>query len=88
MLAVQFESQVGDDGVLALQVPLGTAEARSRVLVTIAPFPTATSSASDQSDWHEFVKRTYGSCAGLGLEEPNDLPLPESNRLAQRISRK
>jgi len=26
-------------------------------------------------DWHEFASRTYGSCASLGLEEPNDPPL-------------
>ena len=79
MKAIQLESHVGDNGILSLQVPLGPAEARSRVLVTISPFPTTTSSSSDQSDWHEFVQRTYGSCAGLGLEEPDDLPLPKSD---------
>jgi hypothetical protein len=26
--------------------------------------------------WQDFIKTTYGSCAGLGLEEPDDLPLP------------
>jgi hypothetical protein len=77
MKAIQVESQVGDDGVLSLQVPLGPAEARSRVIVTIAPFPSTTSTALGQHDWHEFISRTYGSCAGLGLEEPEDLPLPE-----------
>jgi hypothetical protein len=74
MKAIQLESQVGEDGVLSLQVPLGPAEARSRVLVTISP-----SAEQDQSDWQEFISRTYGSCAGLGLEEPEDLPLPQGD---------
>jgi hypothetical protein len=78
VVALQIESQVGDDGVLALHVPLGAAEARSRVLVTISPFP-ASPTASDPSDWHDFVKRTYGSCADLGLEEPEDLQLSEGD---------
>ena len=26
-------------------------------------------------DWHEFVCQRYGSCAGLGLDEPGDPPL-------------
>jgi hypothetical protein len=77
MKAMQLESQVGDDGVLFLQVPLGPAEAHSRVIVTIAPVSTTTSSTLDESGWHEFIVQTYGSCADLGLEEPEDLPLPE-----------
>ena len=31
------------------------------------PTPAAT---TDRAEWHEFVSRTYGSCAGLGLERP------------------
>ena len=74
MKAIQLESQVGDDGVLSLHVPLGTAEARSRVIVTIATFSTQKPSAGQ-----EFTSRTYGSCAGFGLEEPEDLPLPRGD---------
>ena len=29
------------------------------------------------NDWHTFVAQTYGSCEGLGLEEPDDLPLQD-----------
>ena len=77
MKAIQLESQVGDDGVLSLQVPLGPAEARSRVMVTISSFSSSTSEVPDGSDWKEFILQTYGACAGLGLEEPEDLPLTE-----------
>jgi hypothetical protein len=76
MRTVHIESQVGNDGVLSLLVPLGPTEANAKVLVTIEPSPAAGANNSGrQSDWHEFVERTYGSCAGLGLEEPADLPL-------------
>jgi hypothetical protein len=77
MKSIQLESEVGADGVLELRVPLGTHDARKRVIVTIEPLPPAPPSAPDSSDWHEFVERTYGSCAGLGLEEPPDLPLEQ-----------
>jgi hypothetical protein len=76
MKAIQLESQVDDKGVLSLQVLLGPNEARSRVLVTIESASRDRSAPErDESDWHQFVQGTYGSCAGLGLEEPPDLPL-------------
>jgi hypothetical protein len=78
MNAVQLESEVGADGVLELRVPLGAHDARKRVIVTIEPLPpSASPSVPGSSDWHEFVERTYGSCAGMGLEEPADLPLEQ-----------
>jgi hypothetical protein len=64
---VQFHRQVGPDGVLSLQVPLGPSEANAEVLITIQPLSPATNDQSDE-DWHGFVESTYGSCAGLGLE--------------------
>jgi hypothetical protein len=75
MKTVQFESEVGSDGFVSLRVPLGVEEANSRVIVTIAPLPTTRATREPQTDWQEFVKQTYGSCAELGLEEPQDLPL-------------
>lgn len=78
MKSIQLESEVGADGVLELRVPLGLGDARTRVVVTIEGLPQAEQHlASTPSDWHEFVERTYGSCAGLGLEEPPDLPLQQ-----------
>ncbi len=65
---IQFNSRVGDDGVLNLQVNLGQSEAKREVVVTIAP--VAAESAADTAllSWHEFIERTYGSCEGLGVE--------------------
>lgn len=71
MGVVQFHSRVGDDGVLTLQVPLGSDEANAEVLVTIQPVGRTERSNHGQP-WHDFVQQTYGSCARLGLEEPVD----------------
>ena len=32
---------------------------------------------TDLEDWHAFVERTYGSCAALDLQEPDELPLQQ-----------
>jgi hypothetical protein len=66
--SIQFNSRVGDDGVLNVQLNLGGAVARREVVVTIQPVdPTDTSEAASLS-WPEFIDRTYGSCAGRGLD--------------------
>ena len=73
MRTVQLESEVGSDGVLSLQVPLGPVEANTKVLVTIQPASGASKALEkDTSDWRQFIERTYGCCANLGLEEPAD----------------
>jgi hypothetical protein len=78
MKTVQIESEVGADGVLELRVPLGADDAWTPVVVTIQPLSrNQPAGASGAADWHQFVERTYGSCAGLGLEEPPDLPLQQ-----------
>lgn len=78
MKSMQLESEVGADGVLELRVPLGIDDARMRVVVTIQPLPEPLPQhGSAPLDWHSFVRQTYGSCAGLGLLEPPDLPLQD-----------
>ena len=81
MKTIQFESEVGSDGILSLRVPLGPVDANARVLVTIQPAESLSPVRQEgpQQDWHDFVRQTYGSCAGLGLEEPPDLPLPPAD---------
>ncbi len=78
MKTIQFESEIGSDGVLSLRVPVGPVDANARVLVTIQPVASFTRDQEEEprQDWHDFVRQTYGSCVGLGLEEPPDLPLP------------
>lgn len=70
--AIQFHSRVGDDGVLNVQVNLGRTEASKEVVVTVAPLPDSNESSPNSSQsWQEFVAATYGACAGLGLERPD-----------------
>ena len=66
---IEFQSRVGQDGVLDLHVPLGNTEAGAEVVVTIRRLaPHAAPPAEDRAEWHRFVEETYGSCAGFGLE--------------------
>jgi hypothetical protein len=67
--AVQFHLRVGDDGILNVQVNLGRTEARKEVVVTIEPLSTVDEAQEAAGiAWPDFIERTYGSCAGLGLE--------------------
>jgi hypothetical protein len=69
--AIQFHSRVGADGVLNVQVNLGSAEASKDVVVTVAPLPPQDRIAEPSAQsWSDFVDATYGSCAGQGLERP------------------
>jgi hypothetical protein len=79
MELLQIRSEVGSDGILSLCVPLGEKRAHTEVMVTIAEVGTATAKSRPVvvDDWHSFIAQTYGSCAGLGLEEPDDLPLQD-----------
>ncbi len=53
-----------------VQIPVGTP-----LRVTVEP------RCRDSEDWHAFVERTYGSCAALDLQEPDDLPLQQRDWL-------
>jgi hypothetical protein len=68
--SIQFQSRVGDDGVLNVQLDLGQAEAKKDVKITIEPVSSNSGQQSEIMSWPDFVERTYGSCAGLGLERP------------------
>ena len=70
MKTVELQSEVGKDGVLSLRIPLGSHEAGHRVKVTIEPISNG-SDKDTQEEWHKFIEETYGSCAGLGLERPD-----------------
>jgi hypothetical protein len=67
--AIQFHSRVGDDGTLSVQVNLGCSQAKKEVVVTIEPLSTGDEARQAAAmPWPDFIERTYGSCAGLGLE--------------------
>ena len=68
---IQFQSRVGDDGILDIHVDLGRSDAAKNVVVTIKPLPVDDDAKKAVSaDWHDFIEETYGSCAGSGLERP------------------
>jgi hypothetical protein len=71
MKPIQIQSEVGKDGVLSLRVPIGSEEAGHLVIVTIEPATGSTAINFDRGDWHQFVEENYGSCAGRGLERPD-----------------
>lgn len=73
--AIQFHSHVGADGVLDVHVELGRGKERD-VVVTIQPLASGEPEVSAES-WKEFIEGTYGSCAGLGLERPDQGILEE-----------
>jgi hypothetical protein len=64
---IQFSSHVGDDGVLDVRAHLGQSQAGKEVVITIDPVGAGSESGKSASDWHQFIERTYGSCAGQGL---------------------
>jgi hypothetical protein len=68
--SIHFQSRVGDDGVLNVQLNLGQAEAKKEVKITIEPVSSSAEQQPEAMSWSEFVERTYGSCDGLGLERP------------------
>lgn len=65
--AIQIHSRASADGSLTVSMPSGAFDAGAEVLVTLQQIcrPGGT-----REGWHEFVERTYGSCAGLDLQRP------------------
>ena len=70
MQTIQLHSKVGADGILSLMVPLGVADANSEVMVTIQPVGTAPREERLRH-WRSIVNQTYGSCASLEFERPD-----------------
>ena len=54
--------------MLQVRVSFRPADAGKDVLVTITP---AEDGSKQRLDWQQFLDSTYGSCADLGLERPD-----------------
>ena len=65
---IQIHSRVGKDGVLQVRVPFKPADAGKDMLVTIT---SAHDSPGNGMNWQQFLDSTYGSCADLGLQRPD-----------------
>jgi hypothetical protein len=78
MNTIQSGTEVGGDGVLLLQVPLGPAEAHSRVKVTIAALPTE---GELPSDWPpNYFASVFEALEHNPMDVPPDRPLvPEAS---------
>lgn len=72
MSTIQFQSTIGGDGYLTLRLKIGDSEAKLPVRITIEPLSASTvPSNGSKMAWPEFLDKTYGSCAALGLERPS-----------------
>lgn len=69
MTRIVLHSRVGVDGVLRLDVPIGSAEADHQMQVTIEPVPTATTEVADYICWLDQVAGKWqGEFEGLPQE--------------------
>jgi hypothetical protein len=74
----QIESRVGNDGVLALRVPLSPSDANTEVIVTIQPKSPLSHQTSTSSWPPGYFDKTYGCLANDPLTAPEDpVPMPE-----------
>jgi hypothetical protein len=69
MTQIELKSRVGPDGVLALNVPVGTQDANREVIVTVRPSPTPPKMTRDE--WLQFIKETAGAWQGEPFERPD-----------------
>lgn len=68
MSIIKLTSHVGADGVLRLNVPLGTAQAHREVKVTVRPDKKKVDTQREQAEWGEFVRGTAGCWQGEPLK--------------------
>jgi hypothetical protein len=71
MSNIIFDSDVGPDGTLHLDVPVGIENANQPVCVVVE---TARNPMT-QAEWREFVRSMAGSIADPTFERPPQLPL-------------
>ncbi|MFB2877185.1 hypothetical protein [Floridanema aerugineum] len=62
MKSVTLRHQVGEDGILHLDVPVGLNDAELEVTIIFKEVASATT-ILEELEWKEFVEKTYGSCA-------------------------
>ena len=73
MTPTSITSRVGADGVLAIELPLGPAEANREVRVTVVPLaPNSDMSEQDWAEWRAWVKAMAGQWQGEFERPPQD----------------
>jgi hypothetical protein len=56
-----IHSRVGPDGVLHLDVPMGSDEANREVRIIVEDVPTVSGPPRTEQEWQDFIRRTAGS---------------------------
>lgn len=69
MTQIEIKSRVGADGVLALTVPVGAADANREVIVTMRP--AVTPPTMTRQEWLQFIQETTGAWQGEAFERPD-----------------
>ena len=69
MLAYETQVHIGPDGILRIEFPVAESEADCDVVVLLS-----------KRQQVEDGRNAFGSCAGLDIEEPPDLPLPPQSQ--------
>ena len=77
---IVLHSRVGADGVLRLDVPIGSAAADGEVDVTIEASGLKQQTIAEQDEWRQFVLSTAGAWQG-DLERPDEGAFEERDKL-------
>ena len=67
---IEFQSRIGEDGVLDLHVPLGEMAGADVVVTIRRVISQSKPSITDPVQWHRLADESYGSCADVGLDRP------------------
>jgi hypothetical protein len=65
MKTLQIRTQIGQDGVLRLELPTGLTDTTLDVVVVLHQVKT------EQSEWEAFIEATAGSLADDPIERPH-----------------
>lgn len=79
METMKVKAQIGEDGVLKLEVPTGLSAREVEVLLVLE---TIEMQATDENGWPiGFFERTYGILADDPIERPAQFPLEERDEI-------
>ena len=69
MTNIKFRSQVGEDGILHLDVPVSVTQTEIEVTLIIKEF-SETEEQKSRLEWQKFIDETCGSLADENLQRP------------------
>jgi hypothetical protein len=79
MDTMKIKAQIGEDGILKLEVPTGLSAREVEVLLVLE---TIEAQATDENGWPiGFFERSYGTLADDPIERPAQPPLEERDEI-------